>query len=382
VNVPVAVVGLGAAGSAIAWQLAARGHPVMGLDRFHPPHGYGSSAGRSRIIREAYWESPFYVPIVRRAYELWAELERETQRTLLRPTGGVVIGPPAGRLIAGALGSAERHSIPVERLSASQIRERFPFAPGEGMVGVWEPRAGALAPEQCIGAMLELAARAGADLRFDTPVLDWSASSESVELRTGEGTLTTAVLVLAAGAWMAGPLAGTELPLRVARQTMFWLRPRTDQALFGPSRCPVWLWETREGAMYYGFPDLGDGPKVARHHAGQRVDPDTVDRHVSPEEAENILGFLRSAVPDLAGEVTDARVCLYTNTPDEDFIIDRHPGFPNVWVVSPCSGHGFKFAPALGEAVADLVGGKASRFDLAPFRLGRFDGRGRSRRFP
>ena len=337
----------------------------------------GSSTGRSRIIREAYFESPFYVPIVRRAYELWGELEGHTGRQLVRRTGGLVIGPPQGSLVTGALASAEAHGVEHQRLTPAEVRRLYPpFQPDDALIGVWESRAGVLNPEECIGTMLQESTRAGAELRFDEPVLEWLADGDGVEVRTGMGRVAARRLVMAAGAWMAGPLPGADLPLEVARQTMFWIRPRdqSKQAWFTPERCPVWLWETPGGRMYYGFPDLGDGPKVARHHGGPIVNPETVDRQVRPEEANELLGFLDRAIPSLGGEVRDARVCLYTNTPDEHFLLDWHPEHAGVLLASPCSGHGFKFAPALGEALADRVMDEPSRLDLSPFRLSRFAG--------
>lgn len=360
-------------GSAAAWHLAHRGQRVLGFDRFHPPHGQGSSGGRSRIIREAYWESPFYVPLVRRAFELWAELEARTGRRLLRPTGGVVIGPEDGPLVSGAIRSAEAHNVPVTRLTSAQVRQRYPFRPGDDLCGVLEPRAGVLAPDDAIGAMLGEAVRHGATLAFDEPILDWTARSDGVEVRTAFGRHRAHRLILAAGAWMASDLPRAALPLTVARQTMFWLRPSDLSGVFMPARCPVWLWETRAGPVYYGFPDLGDGPKVARHHGGAVTTPEGVRRDVAADEAGDLLAFLAASIPGLHGQVTDARVCLYTNTPDEHFVLDRHPEHRHVLLASPCSGHGFKFAPAIGEALADLSMDRTPRYDLGPFGLGRFN---------
>ena len=369
----VIIAGLGAMGSAAAWQLASRGQKVAGFDRFHPPHAMGSSTGRSRIIREAYWESPFYVPIVRRAYELWALLESRAGRQLLRPTGGLVIGPEDGPLVSGAVASAQQHGVPYQRLVASEVTARFPaFRPGDDLVGVFEPRAGVLMPEDCIGAMLGEAARAGAELRFDEPVTRWEPDGGGIVVHTAHGRYLTDRLILSAGAWMQTALTGVALPLTVARQVMFWLHPRGQPALFAPQRFPVWLWETREGPVYYGFPDLGDGPKVARHHGGQITTADAVEREIAATESDGLLAFLAGAIPELHGPVTDARVCMYTNTPDEHFIIDRHPGQRGVIIASPCSGHGFKFAPAIGEMLADLVMEQPTRFPLAPMALSRF----------
>ncbi len=368
----VAIAGLGAMGSAAALELAVRGTRVIGFDRFHPPHDLGSSTGRTRIIREAYFESPFYVPLVRRAWDLWAELERRTGRRLYRRTGGLVIGPRNGTLVPGAIASAAAHAVPYERLTPAQVRERFPaFTPPDDMAAVVEQRAGILGPEDCIAAMLDMARAGGAELRFGEPVLHWTAAADGLEITTAGGLVRGKCLILAAGAWMAGDLTQLRLPLAVARQTMFWLCPAGGPS-HAPEDFPIWLWETPDGRAFYGFPDLGDGPKVARHHGGAATTPDTVDRAVQAGEAEELLAFLRGAIPSLAGTVTDAKVCLYTNTPDEHFILDRHPAHPNVLVASPCSGHGFKFAPAIGEVLADMAQGRPPRYDLSPFRLGRF----------
>lgn len=372
VSCDVAIAGLGAMGSAAAWQLAARGQRVIGFDRFRPPHAMGSSTGRSRIIREAYFENPGYVPLVRRAYELWQELESRRGQSLLRRTGGLVIGPENGPLVTGALASARLHGVAHQTLDAAGIRARFPaFQPGPAMAGVLEARAGVLMPEDAIGAMLDEAARAGAELRYDEPVVSWSPDGDGVRVVTAGGVVQASRLILSAGAWMAS-VATCPLPLTVTRQVMFWVRPEGDPAVFHPDRFPVWLWETGEGPVWYGFPDLGDGPKVARHHGGPVTTATAVARDVAAEEAVPLQAFLARAIPTLNGPVRDARVCMYTNTPDEDFVLDRHPDCPAVLLASPCSGHGFKFAPTIGELLADLAMDRTPRFDLSPFRGDRF----------
>lgn len=191
-------------------------------------------------------------------------------------------------------------------------------------------------------------------------------------VQTDHGTILADQVILAAGAWLAGGLPAMALPLTVTREVMFWVRPDGDPTRCLPPQLPIWLWQTREGPVWYGFPDLGDGPKVARHHGGAVTTTDTVDRTVGPDEAASMLGFVAGAIPALHGWVTDARACLYTNTPDEHFILDWHPEHPGVLIASPCSGHGFKFAPAIGEALADLVTGQRPRVDLSPFQLARF----------
>lgn len=367
------IAGLGAMGGAAAWQLASRGQRVIACDRFHPPHTFGSSTGQSRIIREAYWESPVYVPIVRRAYELWERLERDTGQALLRRTGGLVIGPEEGALVSGAIRSARAHDVPFEQLSAAEVRQRHPaLQPDDSLVGVLEPRAGVLAPEAAIAAMLAEAARLGAELRFEEPVLEWEPAEGGVRVRTTAGVVTAGRLILATGAWMDSALPGVRLPLTVQRQVMCWLPVPPGNEAFGPDRLPVWLWETAGGAMWYGFPDLGEGAKVARHQAGEPTTADGVEREVGERDLRPLREFVASALPDLTGPVHHARVCLYTNTPDEHFLLDRHPECPAVILASPCSGHGFKFATAIGEILADLAMDRTPATDLAPFALGRF----------
>lgn len=372
----VIIAGLGAMGSAGADQFALRGRRVLGLDRFAPPHALGSSHGESRIIREAYFEHPQYVPIVQRAFECWEDLERATGRTLMRRTGGVMIGAEGGTLVTGALRSAEAWKLPFEMLDAAEIARRWPaFRPREGTVGVWEPRSGTLDPEACVAAQLERARRNGADLRDDEPVLSWRADGEGVEVTTARGRYQAARLLLAAGAWNARLLQDLVLPLSVARQTLFWFEPASHAERFDAARFPIWIWEHAPGRFFYGFPASAKGVKLAIHHEGEATDPDHVRREVGAEEVEKMRGMLRDYLPDANGKLNDAAVCLYTNTPDEHFIVDHHPEHRQVVFVSACSGHGFKFASAMGEVLADLLLLGRSRFDLGLFRLGRFAAR-------
>lgn len=376
----VVIIGLGAMGSQVARALARRGRRVVGLDRFSPPHSLGSSHGRSRIIREAYFEEPAYVPLVQRAYDLWAELERESGRPLLRLTGGLMAGPADGVLVRGARRSAAVHGLPCEDLSAPEIRTRFPiFAPDPGMVGVFEPRAGVLLAEACIEAALQGATAAGAELRVDEEAQDWRAEPGGVHVRTARGSWSAGTLVIAAGAWLPRLVPGLlsvprpdgGLPLTVERQVLHWFEPLRDRGLLGPEACPIALWEVEGGRLFYTFPDFGDGVKAAIHHEGEITDTERVRRDVTPEDEEAVRSLLRRLVPSAAGPRRESAVCLYTNTPDRNFLIDRHPEHERVLLVSPCSGHGFKFAPVIGEIVADLVTEGASPFDLRPFALDR-----------
>ena len=365
----VAIIGLGAMGSATALELARRGLDVIGFDRHTPPHSLGSSHGDSRIIREAYFEDPVYVPMVQRAFERWRELERATGRALLQQTGGLMIGPRDGVLVQGALRSAREHRLQHEVLSADEIRARVPVLnPEPSMVGVWEPRAGVLAPEACVQAQLDEARRGGATLRFDEPIERWQADDAGVIVFTAHGSHRARQLVISAGAWVASLLPGLRVPFHVERQVLHWFEPVRDTAAFAPERCPIHLWQFDGERFFYGFPDRGAGVKLAFHHAGETTTADTVRRDVAPSEVDEVRRAVRRFVPTADGRLLASTVCLYTNTPDEHFWLDRHPMHANVIVASPCSGHGFKFAPVIGEIVADLVEGRAPRFDLTAFR--------------
>ncbi|MDQ6827972.1 MAG: N-methyl-L-tryptophan oxidase [Gemmatimonadota bacterium] len=365
----VVVVGLGAMGSAAVYQLARRGLRVVGVDQFSPPHQLGSTHGRTRIIREAYFEHPSYVPIVQRAYELWHELERESGRELLITTGGLMIGAEHCELVAGARRSAEQHGLAYEMLSAAEVRRRYPaLVPASGMVALLEPRAGILLPELCVGAYLDLARAAGAELRTNERVLEWKANETRAVVRTTAGTYEAGQLVLAAGPWLPGLLERAP-QLAVERQLFHWYEPRDHREWFAPGAMPISLWEDEQHRIFAAFADLGDGVKFGIHHEGEITTPDTVNRQVTTADDEMMGALVRRFMPSALGTLRESRVCLYTNTPDHNFIIDRDPS--GALIVSPCSGHGFKFASAIGEIVADLVMKRESRFDLSLFSADR-----------
>jgi sarcosine oxidase len=365
----VAIVGLGAMGSAAAFELARRGSDVIGFDRFTPPHTLGSSHGDTRIIREAYFEHSVYVPMVQRAFELWRQLEGRSGAALLRQTGGLMIGAPGCTLVEGALRSARAHSLEHAVLSADDIRERYPVLhPQPEMVGVWEPRAGVLSPEASVAAQLEQARQFGATLRFDEPVQQWRADGDHVSVTTALGRYRARQLIISAGAWLHGLLPGMRLPFHVERQVLHWFEPSREADAFTPQRCPIHLWQFDGDRYFYGFPDMGTGVKLAFHHAGEITTVDGVHRNVAMAEVDAVRAAVRRFVPAADGRLRASVVCLYTNTPDEHFWIDWHPEHSNVLVASPCSGHGFKFAPVVGEILADLVENKQAAFDLSLFR--------------
>jgi sarcosine oxidase len=373
------IVGLGAMGAAVGCELARRGAAVVGIDRFAPPHGHGSTHGRTRIIREAYFEHPHYVPLVQRAYELWAELEELSGTVLYRRTGGVMVGPPDGVLVRGTLASARMHGLEHEELTADALRRRFPaLLPEPDHVGVFEPRAGMLLPEAAMRTLLTLARGYGAELRLETHVTGWHvASAGDVVLHTSGGELRAPRVIFAAGPWLNELLADEyghpplRLPLLVERQVSHWFEPAPGAHAFRPDQCPIGIWEYAPERYLYTFPDDGHGVKAGIHHEGRIVDPAHVDRVVSTGEELRMRRLLDWCMPGAAHRAVDAAVCLYTNTPDGHFIIDRHPAHEQVMLVSACSGHGFKFAPAIGELVADLLLEGASAFEPAPFALAR-----------
>lgn len=368
----VIIAGLGAMGSAAAFHLARRGVRVLGLDRFQPPHTHGSSHGRSRIIREAYFEHPDYVPLLQRAYALWDEAERLGGRRLFHRTGGLMISRPGDAVFAGARRSAVEHGLAHEVLGADAVRRRFPgLRPDPDMQAVLEPRAGFLLPERCIEAHLELARRHGARLRFDAPVQSWSAGAGGVEVRTADGVHRAGRLLVTAGSWVRQLLPGLgepEAPFAVERQVLFWFTPARPTAVFDEGRLPVHLWQYDGDQFFYGFPDQGDGVKVAFHHRAPATDPDTFRREVDPGEVEAMRRIVRRFLPEADGPLRETAVCKYTLTPDQHFWIDWHPRHGEVLVASPCSGHGFKFAAVIGEGLADLLTRGGGCLDRPLFR--------------
>jgi sarcosine oxidase len=347
----VIVAGLGAHGSAAAYHLARRGQSVLGFDRFARGHTLASFGGLSRIIRLSYYEHPSYVPLLKRAWDLWRELERESGEALLTQTGGLYMGPPDGDLVSGSLASARTHGLAHEVLDNADLRRRYPvFDVDPDWIGVFDAQAGWLAPERSVETHLRLAERHGATLRFTEPIERWERDGDGVRVTSARGSYRARHLVITAGSWLPRLLPQLAPHLWVERNVLFWFEPKGELEAF--ARLPVYIVEDTD-RLYYGFPyDRNNGLKMAGLHFGDHVDPDTVDRQPSARDEERVRAWLRRRMPLADGERRRAQVCMYTNSPDSHFIIDRDGP---VAYASACSGHGFKFASAVGEILADLT---------------------------
>jgi sarcosine oxidase len=371
----VIVVGVGTMGAAAAFHLARRGQRVLGLEQFGLVHDRGSMHGQTRIIRLAYHEQPGYVGLLRRAYELWRELEARTSEPLLEVIGSLSAGPEDGAVVSGSLLACRQHGLEHELLSTSELSSRYPaYAPPDGTVAVLQPDGGFLWAERCVQAHGDAARAEGAELRLGERVLDWKGlPGGGVSVRTDRGTYEAGRLVLCPGAWadelMQLPVEGL---LTVTRQVVAWFDTHRS-AMFDPQSFPVFVIES-DGRDHYGFPEVGrPGVKVGRmNHPGRVVDPDSFERAVTSGELEVLRGFVAEWFPAGAGEALDTVACMFTNTPDRHFLVDLHPTEPDVVIGSVCSGHGFKFASVVGEILAELVIDGSTRHEIGFLRLDRF----------
>ncbi len=359
----VIVIGLGGMGSAAAAHAASRGRRVLGIEQFQPAHANGSSHGRSRVIRLAYFEDPAYVPLLRRAYELWRRLETDTGRRLLQITGGLMIGAPDSDVVSGSLRSAREHDLAHEMLDAAEIHRRFPpFTPRQGTVAFHEKEAGSLFPEEAIRAHLDVAVDNGAHVHFDERVTDWRiTSSGTVEVTTTQSKYEAGRLILAPGSWASQLLKLDWLPLEVEPQVLYWFEPSGGAAPYAADRFPIYIWDLGDGVQFYGFPADEDGRvKVAFFRTRNGDEP-------------SMRAALAPGLPSLAsGALVETASCKYTLTPDHHFVIGLHPDHEQVVIASPCSGHGYKFASVIGEILADLATGGETRHAIALFDPRRF----------
>lgn len=380
----VVVIGLGAMGSAAALQLAKRGARVLGLDRFDPPHMLGSSHGDTRVTRLAIGEGDHLTPLVMRSHDLWREIERESGANLLSETGALIVSSDknaAKTHVEGffhkTVAAADKFGIAHELLDAAQIRARFPqFNVRDDERGYFEPTAGYVRPEDCIRAQLLLARKHGADLRTNETVLDFEASGDRVAVTTDKGRYKADKLIIAAGPWLPGLLGGKLAALfQIYRQVQFWFEVDSAGAFRSP-RFPVFIWELQNSKQgLYGFPAVDGargGIKLASETFEQTTTPQSARREVSESEIDVLRALVAPNLPGIGPRCLRATTCLYTVTPDFGFVIDRHPDSERVLIASPCSGHGFKHSPAIGEALAEWALEGRSRLDLKPFGLARF----------
>ena len=373
----VIVIGVGGMGSATVHELASRGLRVLGLERFDVPHELGSSHGVNRIIRLAYFEHPSYVPLLRRAYERWRELEAASGEQLLYITGSLDVGPEDGMVFPGSLQSCREHDLPHEVLTSAELEARFPgLRPPEGLVGVHQPDGGFVLSERAIVSHVAAATERGGEVRAREEVLEWDSTGDRVRVETSRGAYEAGALVITSGAWtgpVASPLDGL---LQPERQVMGWFQPRRPE-LYAPEVCPVVIGELDEG-LYYTFPVFGiPGFKIGKfHHLGEATTAEDLDRNVREEDEAVLRQAVARYFPDANGPALSLKVCMFTNTPDEHFIIDTLPGMPNVFVAAGFSGHGFKFCSVVGEIMADLATRGETAHDISLFRLDRFEAGG------
>jgi sarcosine oxidase len=382
----VIVIGLGATGSAAAYQLATRGRRVLGLDRHAPPHVFGSSHGDTRITRCAIGEGAHYSPLAMRSHEIWRELERETGTALFDACGLLVLSGGGATafthvpgFFANTIAAAERFGIAHEMLDAAAIRARFPaFNVRDDERAYFEPGAGYLRPEACVRAHLQMAQRCGAMLHVNEPARSIRASAGGVAVTTERATYHAGAVILAAGPWLP-ELVDARLArhFSIYRQALFWFDVDGPIAPFTRGRFPAFIWElTGRPQSIYGFPAI-DGPeggvKIATERYAATTTPDTVERTFAPEEiAATHADYVAPYFPAVSARCLRATTCLYTVTRDFGFVVDRHPEMRNVIVASPCSGHGFKHSAALGEVLADLAEDRSGPHDLRAFSFARF----------
>ncbi len=369
------VVGVGGMGSATTYHLAARGIDVLGLERYDVPHTKGSSHGITRIIRRAYYEHPSYIPLIERAYDLWKDLAIETGREVIHRTGSIDAGPEGNVVFEGSRRSCEEYDIPHEVLASEEVTQRFPgYRLPDGHMAVYQPDGGFVVPEQSIVGHAEAAQAAGAEVRARERVVDWKPTpDEGVRVETDRGSYEADALVLAAGAWnykLADALDGLAVP---ERQVLGWFQPDRPST-FAPENFPVWNLKVEEG-RFYGLPIYDvPGMKLGKyHHRDERVDPDAYETEPTIEDERVLREVTRRYFPDANGPTMRLATCMFTNSPDEHFILDTLPDHPQVAVGAGFSGHGFKFASVIGEILADLAIDGETDHPIEMFRLDRFD---------
>lgn len=375
----VIVAGTGSMGAAALYYLAAAGQRTLGLEQStHIPHENGSHTGQSRIIRKAYFEHPAYIPLLQRAYTNWRKLEERTGEQLYHPCGLIYTGPSTHPVIRSVKAAAAAYNIPLQTVQASHQLDAFPLHKNEEIF--LEPDAGFLLPEKSIRVFLEEAMKHDAELRTGEALLRFEKEGNMIRVETTRSVYHTRKLIISAGAWTRQLIPQTVLPLQVTRQVIAWVVPDQPEQ-YTPDRFPCWLAAGHEQpGAWYGFPYLAgekfpgpSGMKLALHHPGDPTDPDQVNREISEKEIRELLETARQYFVPAGFRFLEAKTCLYTNTPDEHFIIDHLPGYgAGVIIGSACSGHGFKFASVVGEILAELAIHGKTNLPVEFLRLHRF----------
>lgn len=369
----VIVVGVGGMGSATLYNLARRGKRVLGLERYDVPHDMGSSHGYTRIIRLAYYEHPSYVPLLKRAYELWDDIQRTAGEKLLYTTGSIDAGPAGSWVFNGSFQSCVEHDLPHELLSGKELAQRFPgYCLPHDHMALFQPQGGFLVPERCTVAFVEAAHALGATVQAREKILRWQPLGDGVQVITERAQYEADRLIITAGAWnsqLLPILQGLAVP---ERQVLAWFQPRRPE-FFGQDRFPVFNLLVEEG-RYYGFPVHGvPGFKVGKyHHFQEHMDADHMERQPRDEDEQMLRAFTDRYFPQASGPTMTLKACMFTNTPDSHFIIDSYPGCPQVSFAAGFSGHGYKFASVIGEILGDLASSGRTRHPIDLFRLDRF----------
>jgi len=380
----VIIVGLGAMGAAALYQLALAGKRVLGIDQFAPPHTLGSSHGETRITRQAIGEGSAYVPFALRSHEIWREIESKTGKILLFQVGGLILGDPGcstiqhgkGGFIENTIATAKQFSIPHEIYDAAALRQRFPqFNVSDSEIGYYELGAGYVRPEECINAQLALAKELGATVVTNCKVtaIDADSTSDGATVKTHADTYRSEQVIVAAGPWIESFFTTKPQYFKVYRQVLFWFSPKGPIAPFQSDRCPIFIWTFNHsgGDGMYGFPAI-DGPnggvKLASEQYVVTESPDTVNREVTQDEIDyTYTNYVKDRFPLLSSNCVKVVSCMYTNTPDSDFVIQRHPDHEQIIIASPCSGHGFKHSAAIGETLAQLAVRNTTEIDISKF---------------
>lgn len=374
----VIIIGLGGMGSAAAYELAGAGLKVLGLEQFEPLNGFGSSFGKSRMIRKAYMEGDFYIPLLERSYEKWFEMNQAERRPIINQCGGLYVARATDPIIRDTLASAKAYDIPVETLTPAEIKARFPaFTPGDNVIGVFEPSAGYVNPDAALSLYQTLAKKKGAALNFNEAAENVFLKDKFIEVETAKGTYKAKKLVITAGAWLKKMMVhlGRPLSLEIRRMVLHWFEPSGSAAEYLPGKFVPNLWRLTDGHILYGFPwtEEEEGIKYAFHDRFEVVGKlSELNREVGKDEIQVIREALLSCAPSVPHRHISSKVCLYTMTPDNNFVIGPLKGEERVIIAGGFSGHGFKFLPVVGEILKDYVCEKKPDYDLQTFSPERF----------